>query len=101
MAQITKQIKGIDIKLDPDILEDWDVLNDLMTLVPDDEGVDPDPKESREMLMAVNRLANTLYGKNFENIKKKLRTANGGKLPFTLVTEFINDTFVAFQAKNS
>lgn len=101
MATETKQVKGLDVTLDPSILEDWDVMNDIMNLVNDDPDKELTVAESKEMLQAANRLIDTIYGKDFERIKKKLRTANGGKLPLSLVMEFINDTFVAFQQKNS
>lgn len=99
MSKVTKSIKGMDVTLDPDILEDFDVISDLMATVIDDEK-NPTPEESKESLEALIRLTNTLYGDEFPNIKKCLRKANGGKLPMSLIGEFISETFEAF-SKNS
>lgn len=99
MPKETKPVMGIEITLDPETLQDWDVVNDLMILTSDE---DEDPSESsiqetKAKLAAINRIADTLYGKNFAKYKTKLRSANGGKLTVELVMNFINETFEAFQ----
>lgn len=99
MAEVTKKIKGMEITLDPDILEDFDVMSNLMSIVPS-ENENPTPEESKRSMEALMNLTNTLYGKDFEKIKTRLRKANGGKLPVSLIGEFISETFEAF-AKNS
>lgn len=99
MSAITRQVKGMDITLDPRVLEDWDVLNDLMSLIVD-EGEEITPQQTKDMVKSINRLTELLYGESFEKIKKRLRKANGGFLTTTTITEFINETFDVF-SKNS
>lgn len=99
MANITKQIKGIDVTLDPEVLQDYEVLM-LLTKTVSDPGKELTPEESIESMKAMDEIAHIIYGKKFDGIKKKLRTANGGKLPVELVAEFIGETFTEFQ-KNS
>lgn len=98
MAKETKAVRGIEVTLDPDVLQDWDVVNDLMALTPGEDADDEKSiEETKAMFEAMNRIADTLYGKDFDRYKRKLRSANGGKLPVDLVVGFINDTFEAFQ----
>lgn len=96
MAAITKQVKGIDVTIDPRILEDWDVIHDLMGLVVDDKE-ELTPAQSKQMIESMDRLTKALYGEQFSKIKKRLRKANGGFLTTTLISEFINETFEMFQ----
>lgn len=100
MPKITKNVMGIDVTLDPRILEDWDVLNDLMSLIVDEDDSEITPQRSKEMMVGINRLIGSLYGDDFAKIKNDLRKANGGFLTITIISEFINSTFDAF-SKNS
>lgn len=96
MSEVTKQVMGIDVTLDPAVLEDWDVMCSLTALIPDDSG-EMTTEQLKDSVEALKSLAETLYGGRFETIKKRLRKAHGGKLSITTVSEFIGETFEAFQ----
>lgn len=99
MAKETKKVLGIEVTLDPDILQDWDVVNDIVSVMNDDDGQERSSKELKEMFGTLNRLIKVLYGDEFENIKATLRDKHNGNLPFEIVSQFIGETFNAF-AKN-
>lgn len=91
----TRQVQGINVTLDPEIFEDWDVFETMTDFL------NPETDDQNKML-ATRRLVDLVLGDQFESIKKKLRAANGGKLPTEKVGEFVAQTIEAFgnNAKN-
>lgn len=92
----TRQVEGIDVTLDPDIFQDWDVfeaLTDFMSTETDDQ----------EKMLATRRMVDLVLGDQFVSIKKKMREARGGKLPTEDVGQFVSKTIEAFgsDGKNS
>lgn len=97
---ITRQVMGIDVSMNPDVLEDYDLMHDLRVLMPKEDGEEFSPLDIGKTLDALDRITDMLYGEQFPDIKKKLRTANGGILTTKLMSEFVTETFEVFQ-KNS
>lgn len=91
----TRQVEGIDVTLDPEIFQDWDVFETMTDFL------NPDTTDEKKML-ATRRLVDLVLGDQFDDIKKKMRAARGGKLPTEAVGEFVSKTIEAFgsDAKN-
>lgn len=85
----TRQIEGIDVTLDPEIFQDWDVF-ETMTDFMSDETTD------EEKMLATRKLVDLILGDQFPSIKKKMRAARGGKLPTEAVGEFVSKVTQAF-----
>lgn len=96
MASVTKEIKGIKITLDPNILDDWDVQEALMTFIPsEDDDVPP-----KERFFALKNLCDILLGDDFEVVREHLRENNNGVASLTDIANFMAEIFEKFRAKN-
>lgn len=85
----TRQVEGIDVTLDPEIFEDWDVFETMTDFMSEDA-------TDEEKMLATRRLVDLILGDQFGEIKKKMRAARGGKLPTEAVGEFVSKTIEAF-----
>lgn len=95
MSELTKQVQGMEITLDPRVLEDWDIVCALTSLLNADDEMDTD--DVKDSIESIQLLTERLYGKQFDKIKKRLRKAHGGYLPISAVADFIGETFEVFQ----
>lgn len=92
------EIDGIQLKVDRDLINDWDFMEQLSEVMAiqdelSDDGADP--VAAGKALVGMSNLANALYGSDFKRIKKELRSKNDGKLPMETVLRFIMDTISA------
>lgn len=97
MAVETRQVMGVDVSLDPEVVEDWDVTRTLMKLTKYEGKDNLTDQDSVEMVESLERIMDLIYGDKLDKYLKKLRTANGGKLPTSLVWRFVSQTIIEFQ----
>ena len=89
------EVKGVKLDIGPEALDDIDVIEAIADL----NSADADGAAE---MAAVVRLMRTVFGDDWERIKRELRVANGGRLGMAALGEFFNGVCEALgkQAKN-
>lgn len=77
------EIDGISFTVAPDIMDDWDIAETMFNA-----RKDPSKVDAEQML----RFFQLFYGEHYERVKSELRKKNGGRLPITVMGEFLNAT---------
>lgn len=106
----TKTIDGIEVTINPDILQDYDVLMQMLDINKPMPERDPDQsdedyekqcnQESVQKFLEVDAMANTIFGeKQFKNIRDELRKSQD-PLTAKAVMDFVGHVFTAFAPKN-
>lgn len=100
MAKITETVMGIKVSVDDDIFTDWDFAHDLADLKDIFDGNSTD--DTVESIRLIDRIVDQMFGKKqFDHVKAQLRKANGGRLPMSVVGDFIGEAIKVFTPKNS
>lgn len=97
MAVETRNVMGIEVELDPEVIDDWDVTRALMQLAKLEGKKNLTDHDTISMVESLDSVIHVVFGKNFDKYTKKLRMANGGKLPTALVWSFVSETITAFR----
>lgn len=89
----TIEVQGITITINPQILEDWEVVECM--------GDVNDPTlDDAAHLSATTRVMRLILGEDYQRIKKELREKNKGVLNIETMTNFLTETLEVLQAKN-
>ena len=86
-------IDGVKVDLAAEDFDDFEVTECLADIVDDD--AEPSAK-----LRATVRIYRTLFGSDFERVKRELRANHDGKLTNKVMSDFLNACMTAVQAKN-
>lgn len=90
----TIEIEGITLSVDPDILDDWDIVEAVS------DSNNPDLTDN-ERLIATTQLMRSVLGDDYKQAKTELRKKHKGKLTIETMSKFLAQVFEAVRAKNS